>query len=63
MSKKLISGFHHIALRAKDYDKTFEFYTKALGFTPKLSWGEGDSRAAMLDIRDRRCGEICAGEP
>jgi glyoxylase I family protein len=63
MSNKKIagSGFHHIALRAHNYDKTFEFYTKALGFTPKLSWGEGNSRAAMLDIGDGGCVEIFAG--
>lgn len=63
MANKTIAGagFHHIALRANDYDRTFDFYTKALGFEPKLCWGEGDSRAAMLDIGDGGCVEIFAG--
>ena len=63
MSNKKVTGagFHHIALRVHDYDKSLKFYTKALGFTVALSWGEEDSRAAMLDIGDGSRVEIFAG--
>lgn len=57
------SGFHHIALRAHDFDKSVNFYENTLGFAKKLSWGEGDSRAAMFDIGDGGCIEIFAGGP
>lgn len=49
MSNKKIadSGFHHIALRAHDFDKSVNFYENTLGFAKKLSW----ERAT----RERRC--------
>ncbi len=52
--------FHHIALRAADYDKTLAFYSEALGMKLVRSWGEGDSRVCMLDIGDGGCIEIFA---
>ena len=52
--------FHHIALRAADYDKTVKFYTEALGMKLVRDWGEGDSRACMVDIGDGGCIEIFA---
>ncbi len=54
-------GFHHIALRVNDYDKSVAFYTDGLGFKPRLSWGEGDGRIVLLDIGDGGCVEIFAG--
>lgn len=54
------AAFHHVALRAADYDKTVEFYTEALGMKLVRSWGEGDSRVCMLDIGDGGCFEIFA---
>ncbi len=53
-------GFHHIALKASDFDKSLEFY-KSLGLTEKVSWGEGDGRAVMLDMGDGGCIELFAG--
>ncbi len=55
-----VKGFHHIALKASDFDKSCEFY-KALGFTERVRWGEGDKRAVMLDMGDGGCIEIFAG--
>ncbi len=55
------AGFHHIALRASDFEKSFEFYTKGLGFTSCLEWGEGDGRGAMLDMGDGAILELFAG--
>ncbi len=45
-------GFHHVALRAVDFDKSLQFYTEGLGLKVACSWGEGDGRAVMLDMGD-----------
>lgn len=55
-----IKGFHHIALHASDFEKTYEFY-KALGLKERVRWGEGDGRAVMMDMGDGGCIEIFAG--
>ncbi len=54
------AGFHHIALKANDFEASIEFY-KALGFSCKCSWGEGDSRIVMLDMGDGTIVELFAG--
>ncbi len=54
-------GFHHIAVKAKDFDKSVKFYTQGLGFKEWIRWGEGDKRAIMLDTGDGSCLEIFAG--
>ncbi|HZJ83872.1 MAG TPA: VOC family protein, partial [Clostridia bacterium] len=54
-------GFHHLAIRVKDFDASVKFYTQGLGFEPKFSWGEGDSRATLLDTGDGNYIEIFAG--
>ncbi|WP_316802580.1 VOC family protein [Pedobacter nototheniae] len=33
-----VLGLHHIAIRAKDFDRTLNFYTQGLGFTVSHSW-------------------------
>ncbi|HCK10228.1 MAG: glyoxalase [Gemmatimonadetes bacterium] len=53
-------GFHHIAIRAHDFDASVKFYTEALGFTEKISWGENSGRAVMLDTGDGNYLEIFA---
>jgi glyoxylase I family protein len=54
-------GFHHVAIRARDWDASVRFYTQALGFVEKIRWGEGDKRAIMLDTGDGNYLEIFAG--
>lgn len=54
-------GFHHIAIRVFDFDKTVAFYTEILGFTERVRWGEGDKRAIMLDTGDGNYLEVFAG--
>lgn len=54
-------GFHHVAMRVMDFDKSLAFYTTGLGFVPRITWGEGDKRAAMLDTGDGGCLEVFAG--
>ena len=54
-------GFHHVAIRVADFDAAVKFYTEALGFTTKITWGEGNSRAIMLDAGNGDYMEIFAG--
>ena len=54
-------GFHHLAMRVQDFDATLKFYSEGLGFAPKVTWGEGDKRAAMLDTGDGNYLEVFAG--
>jgi glyoxylase I family protein len=61
MTDRLLHGIHHVAIRVKDYDRSLAFYTAGLGFTPTLTWGEGDARAVMLDAGNGNCVEIFAG--
>lgn len=53
-------GFHHVAIRAVDFDRTIEFYTKGLGCTVRYEFsvpGRID-RAAFIDSGDGRYIEV-----
>ncbi len=53
-------AFHHVALRATDFDRTVKFYTEGLGFRVHFAFavpGRID-RAAFLDAGDGRYIEI-----
>ncbi len=54
-------GFHHVAMKVRDFDAVRRFYVDGLGCTESLAWGDGDGSAAMLDFGDGRCMEIFAG--
>jgi len=61
-------GFHHVAIRANDFDATLKFYAEGLGFRRRFGWGEDgrsrgerDSRAALLDSGDGNYLEVFAG--
>lgn len=56
-------GFHHLAFRARDYEKSLQFYTEGLGFPVAHSWGEGAGRIALLDLGDGNYLELFASEP
>jgi glyoxylase I family protein len=58
---KTAPGFHHVALRASDFEATLRFYQDGLGFVRAYGWGEGDGRAAMLDTGDGNYLEVFAG--
>jgi len=53
-------GVHHLALASADFDKSIKFYTEGLGFKTVATWGEGDGRAALLDIGNGSHFEIFA---
>ena len=42
-------GFHHIGLKAADFEKSRAFYA-ALGMKEIVSWGEGEKRITMFDL-------------
>ena len=53
-------GFHHVAIRAVDFDATVRFYTQGLGFTVHYGFsvpGRID-RAVFLDAGDGRYFEV-----
>lgn len=50
MSSKSGPGFHHVAYRAFDFDKSVEFYQKGFGYPVHFTWGEEPKRAAMIDV-------------
>lgn len=54
-------GYHHVAIRAFDFERTLRFYTEGLGFRVAVRWGEGDGRAALLDTGDGNYLEVFAG--
>ena len=54
-------GFHHVAIRVQDFDASVKFYGETLGFREKITWGEGDKRAIMMDAGDGNYIEIFAG--
>ena len=45
----LITGFHHVCIKTRDWDRTLAFYVTALGFTEKITWRTAPNRAAMFD--------------
>ncbi len=63
MANELIKGmgFHHVALKSADFDASLKFYTEGLGMKFYTAWGEGDGRAAMLDLGDGGILELFAG--
>ena len=65
MKNEIISGmgFHHIALKVADFEKSLEMY-RALGLREVVRWGEGKSEIAMLDVGDGGRIELfaCGGD-
>jgi glyoxylase I family protein len=58
---RTVSGFHHIAMKVADFDAAVRFYKEGLGLPERIGWGEGDSRAVMLDTGNGNYIEIFAG--
>ena len=44
-------GFHHIGLKAADFEKSQKFY-QALGLREIVRWGEGEKEIIMYDLGD-----------
>ena len=54
-------GFHHVSMKVRDIEASIRFYTEALGFVHKLTWGEGPTRTVLLDTGDGNYFEISGG--
>jgi glyoxylase I family protein len=53
-------GFHHVAIRAIDFDATLKFYPEGLGCSVRFEFSVPDriDRAAFLDMGDGRYIEV-----
>jgi glyoxylase I family protein len=56
-------GFHHVAIRAYDFEKTLAFYKEALGYERVYGWGTSPKRIALLGIGDGNYTEVLEGRP
>lgn len=56
-----VSGLHHLAFRACDFDRTVKFYTDGLGCRETTRWGKAPGRAVMLDAGDGSHVEVFEG--
>lgn len=54
----LISGFHHVCIKTRDWDRTMSFYQNTLGFVEKIAWRAAPQRAAMLNAGDGNYLEV-----
>ncbi|TVQ23688.1 MAG: VOC family protein [Spirochaetaceae bacterium] len=45
-----IQGFHHVAIRTRNFDRSLHFYQSVFGFETSVSWGTPGARAAMLSV-------------
>lgn len=54
----LISGFHHVCIKTRDWDRTLAFYVNTLGFTEKITWRAAPNRAVMLNTGDGNYLEV-----
>ncbi|MBP1627269.1 MAG: glyoxalase [Holophagaceae bacterium] len=56
-----IAGFHHVAIKASDFDRSLEFYTSVLGLRVARAWGDGEKRGALLDVGSGSYLEVFGG--
>ena len=51
-------GFHHVAIKTREWDRTMKFYQELLGFRVKIAWNAAPKRAVMLDGGDGNYLEV-----
>ena len=56
-------GFHHVAIRTADWDRSPRFWREAWASRPAVQWGEAPRRACMLDTGDGNYLEIFERDP
>lgn len=52
MENKIIGckGFHHIALHASDFERSYRFYTEGLGFREYRRWNNPERTICLLEM-------------
>ena len=58
-----INGFHHVAMKVQDMDRSIRFYTDLLGMKLARTWGDAANRSAMIDAGNGNCVELFSGGP
>jgi glyoxylase I family protein len=61
MSNKSGPGFHHVAFKTFDLDKSVAFYEAGFGYKVHYTWGQAPNRAVMLDVGSGDYIEIFEG--
>jgi glyoxylase I family protein len=56
-------GFHHVAIRTADWDRSLKFWQEGMGFTLAVQWNDPPRRACMLDTGDGNYLEIFERDP
>lgn len=56
-------GFHHVAIRTANWERSLAFWQEAMGFVLAVQWGEAPRRACMLDTGDGNYLEIFERDP
>ena len=56
-------GFHHVAIRTANWDRSLAFWQGAFGFSLAVQWGDAPRRACMLDTGDGNYLEIFERDP
>lgn len=51
----MVTGFHHVSVKTREWDRTMRFYTELLGCVTKVAWRAAPARAAMLQIPGAGC--------
>jgi glyoxylase I family protein len=51
-------GFHHAAVKTRDWAATMRFYCEGLGCTAKVTWADEPKRAGMFDCGDGNYIEV-----
>jgi glyoxylase I family protein len=51
-------GFHHIAIRTSNWERSMQFWQEGIGFKTAIEWGEAPRRACMLDTGDGNYLEV-----
>lgn len=54
----MITGFHHVCIKTRDWDRTMAFYKDTLGFVEKIAWRAAPQRAVMLNAGDGNYLEV-----
>lgn len=51
-------GFHHVAVKTRDWNATMRFYRDGLGCIDKVTWAQPPKRAGMFDCGDGNYIEV-----